>query len=436
MAGTQHLPSPRVVIGAPVYNHERECRTAIESILAQTFSDFRLLIVDDCSTDATPAIAADYTADPRVTVIRNVRRLGMIGNWRRAFDECVTRWPEAQYFAWASDHDLWEPRWLERLVAELDRAPAAVWAYPLNRRIDVEGVVVDKTSWSFETRGLASRRERLQQSLRYMSAGNMIYGLGRVEDIRACGVFRHVLMPDRLLLVELALRGEFRQVPEVLWFRRWYGAIFSLARQRRAFFPDGRPLYALVPWWISHAVVVAWLYGVRGEKRPAVSKAQGLGFSVVAFFVGGYYNLGQQLKQLRMDLLERLTFLKPVYEALHMLGVDKVKRRTHKLQKRWSKQVGLADAMKAVEKNFSDAERRQRFRAKVMKRMRGTAHRAMHRALRIAAPVLTRLPVVGPSVASRLKQAGPASDGAGRHEHAHKGGDRTNGGQEKKRRTP
>lgn len=89
------MNAPRVVIGAPVYNHASEFREAIESILSQTYNDFHLVIVDDCSTDGTDALAREYTAgDARVEFVRNERRLGMIDNWRRAFEvslEAVAR---------------------------------------------------------------------------------------------------------------------------------------------------------------------------------------------------------------------------------------------------------------------------------------------------------------------------------------------------------
>jgi glycosyltransferase involved in cell wall biosynthesis len=399
-AADRPAAGPRVVIGAPVFNHEREFREAIESIQSQTFRDFRLVIVDDCSTDRTAALAQEHAAaDSRVEYMRNERRLGMIGNWRRVFDVSVERFPDAEYFAWASDHDLWHPRWLEQLVAALDEAPEAVLAYPLNRRIGPQGEITDKRSWIFETRGVSGRGRRFRMALREMSAGNMIYGLARVNDIKACGVFRHVLLPDRLLLMELSLRGEFRQVPEVLWFRRWYGAIFSLGRQRRSFFPNGRPSYAYVPWWISHATALAWLYGVRADTAPAISRLEGFGLAVVYFFLAGLFNLGQQLHQARLDVLERATFLKPAYDELHKLGLDKVSRRTKKLGRRVSKSVGLVALIQAAQKNLSDATRRQRTRTKISKWVRRRAGSVS----RLLGKLLRAVPIVGPRVAKHAK---------------------------------
>jgi hypothetical protein len=105
-----------------------------------------------------------------------------------------------------------------------------------------------------------------------MVSGDMIYGLFRTSALPQDRLYLPVLAPDRLLLSELALSGEFVQVEDVLWRRRFVG-LASLARQRRAFWPDSRPpLTTRLPWWIVHTVIAARRYGVRlafGDYLPA-----------------------------------------------------------------------------------------------------------------------------------------------------------------------
>src|SRR5690606_19999067 len=135
------------------------------------------VLVDDQSTDQTPAIAREYEAlDPRVTYVRNPQRLGLVDNARRAFALARERYPAAEYFAWASDHDLWHPRWLQQLVETLDRHPEVVLAYPLNRRIGPSGEVLARKPWSFDTFGVTDTWTRLRLNILKMSAGNMVYG--------------------------------------------------------------------------------------------------------------------------------------------------------------------------------------------------------------------------------------------------------------------
>ena len=311
---------PRVIIGSPLFNHAKDFPEAIESILSQTFTDFALVMVDDRSTDETPAIAREYEAlDARVSYQCNPQRLGLIGNSHEAFNAARARHPEAEYFAWASDHDLWHPRWLQQLVDALDRHPEVVLTYPLNRRIGVAGEVLKRRPWAFDTCGETNRWVRMRRGIKDMSAGNMVYGLYRISALERAGVYRHVLVPDRLLFTELALYGQFKQVPQVLWFRRWYGRIFSLGRQRSSFFPAGRPLYAFFPWWISHATSLFWTFTVRGRGRPEVSRLAGVYAAVQCFVLAGLLHIWQSLRALRTRILESLEGLRPYERRVRLM---------------------------------------------------------------------------------------------------------------------
>src|SRR3989442_1823225 len=71
---------PRVSVGMPVYNGERYLAEAVDSLLAQTYEDFELIICDNASTDRTGEIARSYAArDTRVRYARNEKNLGAGG---------------------------------------------------------------------------------------------------------------------------------------------------------------------------------------------------------------------------------------------------------------------------------------------------------------------------------------------------------------------
>jgi len=384
---------PRVIIGAPLFNHEKDLPEALESILSQTYRDFALVLVDDGSSDRTPEIAREYEAlDPRVRYIRNPARLGMVDNTRRSFEVARELHPEAEYFSFASDHDLWHPRWLQQLVEALDAHPEVVLAYPLNRRIGASGEVLARKPWAFDTFGVHGGWARLRLNMLRMSAGNMLYGLYRVGDLAAVGVYRRVLVPDRLLLTELAIRGQFKQVPQVLWFRRWYGRIFSLGRQRANFFPGRRPLYMYAPWWISHGVCLFWNYAVQGVGEPRVSKRAGAALALRYIVFSGAFHLWQSLRAVRIALLERAELLRPYERRVRMISRE-VQRR------------GIVDWTSAHLKPYVGAKARRRARAQLRKRvqqggaaaLRGPAKRAL-KAFRALPLVRSRL------VPSLLKQ--------------------------------
>ncbi|HEY6887977.1 MAG TPA: glycosyltransferase family A protein, partial [Solirubrobacter sp.] len=217
--------TPRVVLAAPIYRGEAHLEQAVRSLLAQTETDFRLLLVDDASTDGTVPLARALAAeDPRIEVHVNERRLGMLGNTQRAWALAAERCPEAPYVALASDHDVWAPEWLAELVGALEGAPEAVLAYPLTTRIDAAGEdVPGLRTWRCSTAGIADPYRRLRRSYRCMVAGDMIYGLMRADAFARAGSYQAVLVPDRLLLSRLALEGEFIQVERLLWRRRFVG---------------------------------------------------------------------------------------------------------------------------------------------------------------------------------------------------------------------
>lgn len=236
-----------------LHNRAAYLPEAIDSLLAQSFTDLSLVLLDDGSTDETERIARAYERDPRVRYVRMPERQGMVTAWRTAFDLATAG--GAQYFAWASDHDRWSPRWLETLVAALDQDAAIVLAYPLTQRIDSSGNLLAKPARQFDTWRMENRDARwaLLNRSDSVAAGDIVYGLMRTSAVRDAGVFREVLCPDRLLVAELTLQGQIRQVPEILWFRRQFPA-GSIERQRSTLFAPGtRPPSRLTPPWYMHA---------------------------------------------------------------------------------------------------------------------------------------------------------------------------------------
>jgi hypothetical protein len=115
--GQCSVTAPRVSVVVGAYNGERFLRPAIESILNQTFSDFELIVVDDCSSDRTPQILKEFK-DDRMKVVRNERNLGIAETFNKGI--AATR---GEYIA-VQDHDdfSWPTR-LECEVAFLDSNP-------------------------------------------------------------------------------------------------------------------------------------------------------------------------------------------------------------------------------------------------------------------------------------------------------------------------
>jgi glycosyltransferase involved in cell wall biosynthesis len=128
----------RASIILPTYNGSKYLASAIESCLAQTYTNFELILVDDCSKDATPQIITDYVArDTRVRSIRHETNKylpeGLNTGHRAARGEFLT---------WTSDDNLLRPNFLERMISFLQSNPAAGFVYSDYTEIDDDGHVL------------------------------------------------------------------------------------------------------------------------------------------------------------------------------------------------------------------------------------------------------------------------------------------------------
>jgi len=110
------MNSPLVSVVMPVFNAEKYLSDTINSVLSQTFSDFELIIIDDCSTDGSFKLAHAYESDPRVRALRLEANSGGPARPRNfGLKEC-----RGKYIAFVDSDDLWHPRKLELQVALME----------------------------------------------------------------------------------------------------------------------------------------------------------------------------------------------------------------------------------------------------------------------------------------------------------------------------
>jgi len=104
-----------VSIIMPSYNTGRFIKETIESVLAQTYSNWELIIVDDCSKDNTDDVVSQYLSDQRIRYIKNETNSGAAVSRNRALREAKGRW-----IAFLDSDDLWEPQKLEKQIAFME----------------------------------------------------------------------------------------------------------------------------------------------------------------------------------------------------------------------------------------------------------------------------------------------------------------------------
>jgi glycosyltransferase involved in cell wall biosynthesis len=106
----------KVSIGLRVYNGAASLQRALDSLLAQTYPHFELIIADNASTDQTEKICRKYKCrDSRIRYIRHDQNLGPTKNFEYVLKEA--RYP---LFAWASHDDVWDKRFFEKLVEGIE----------------------------------------------------------------------------------------------------------------------------------------------------------------------------------------------------------------------------------------------------------------------------------------------------------------------------
>ena len=212
---------PRVSIGVPVYNGERYVARTLNSLLAQTFTDFELIITDNASTDATEAICRAYVMrDPRVCYHRSSVNVGIAGN----FNRCVAL-SRAPYFKWQAADDLVAPTFLERCVAVLDSDPSVVLAFARSLIIDEEDKPVRAADYDADADDPRPhvRFGRMINIDHHRHAAQEVYGVIRSDALRRTPGYERCVRTDSILLARLALLGRFRAVEERLFLNREHG---------------------------------------------------------------------------------------------------------------------------------------------------------------------------------------------------------------------
>ena len=208
---------PLVSIGMPVYNGDRYIRLALDSLLAQDYENFQIIISDNASTDRTPQICQEYAAIcQNIHYYRNATNLGSAKNFNRSFQLSF-----GKYFMWAAHDDLWEKTYISRCVAQLEDNPSAVLCCSEITFLNEEGSV--RYDWTLSIRNLEtlgmSISERVHQLISRVG-WFAIYGVIRSESLKKTNLFLEKYGTDVILLLELLLLGEFVKVPERLFYYR------------------------------------------------------------------------------------------------------------------------------------------------------------------------------------------------------------------------
>ena len=181
------MEAPQITVAMPVFNGEGYVHLAIQSVLDQTYSDFELLIVDNCSTDGTLDVVKTFS-DPRIHLHVNSTNLGMVGNWNRSVELAT-----GEYIKFLSHDDLLDATCLEeQITGFLNHKQENIGIVTCKKRVINEGG--KKVMPGFGLRGqsrLISGRVAIRKSIR---SGRNIIGepsvvLIKISVLKSAGPF-------------------------------------------------------------------------------------------------------------------------------------------------------------------------------------------------------------------------------------------------------
>jgi len=206
---------PRLAIGLPVFNGETYLRLALDSLLAQTFRDFQIIVSDNASTDGTEAICRDYAArDRRVRYTRNDRNIGGFANSRRTVELA-----DAELFMWAAHDDVHHPEYAASCVEVLEERPEVVLCYCAIQNIGGSGDPIETRETRLRV-DAPQPHQRFREMIRTDYRIEPIFGVMRLDVLRRTGLQGNYADSDRVLLAEMSLHGPFHRIDRTLFFRR------------------------------------------------------------------------------------------------------------------------------------------------------------------------------------------------------------------------
>ena len=198
----------------PVRNAERHLREAIDSLLAQDYPNFELIISDNASSDATESICRDYAGrDQRVGYHRSKQDRGAVWNFNQVFALAG-----GKYFMWAAHDDLRAPRYLSACVAELESRKDAAMCGTDVAFIDEDGKPVEM--WTALVRPDAPSARARVSAIARSRYWLDVYSLMRREVLAQTTLAKPVWGFDVSIELQMCLRAPVAMVHERLFIYR------------------------------------------------------------------------------------------------------------------------------------------------------------------------------------------------------------------------
>lgn len=222
---------PLVSIGLPVFNSDKTIVRALDSLLAQNYPNFEIIVSDNSSNDKTVDICKQYAQrDHRIKLHLNKKNLGINANFKIVCEKAV-----GKYFMWAAGDDFWEPEFAATLVKELESDPrigvafcAVKRQYPDGRPYDTIAFDEKHNPNNLSKLGVAAKLLSPKKQIKRLKYNLFICGIFRYEVVqRALSIDYILTYGERAFLSPIALGYRFRYVGSVLFVKTVYEKKFK-----------------------------------------------------------------------------------------------------------------------------------------------------------------------------------------------------------------
>lgn len=222
---------PILTVGIPVHNEARYIRQTLQSLVSQSFKDFRAVVSENGSDDESYAIIKEFAdSDERIEVIRQTSKLSALDNFRFVMKQAAT-----PYFMWLGGHDLLLQDYITQGISILAEQKNVALVYPLIVPIDTEGNQLDGQPFHLND-DLDSKDlgfvERLCKVVRNSFSCYANYGIMRTESTHSIP-FKKIEGTDHLILFHLATLGDIVQLKQTGIGARMHRKETSLERKSR-----------------------------------------------------------------------------------------------------------------------------------------------------------------------------------------------------------
>lgn len=217
----------------PVYNGKLFLRQALDSLLAQTHTNFELIISDNASTDNTQEICLEYAKnDERIGYHRCETNNGANWNFNRVFELS-----SGTYFMWAAHDDYWAPRYIEACLKAFSRTEGIVLSGTSCRIVKQnsnEFVALDKRLTTIDQKPVQRFMNYKKMLQGVPNTNSIFYGLYKRAFLNQIMPMQKIIGADHILLASLSLLGEFSTSKEILLTKRIGGASGSHKKNAEA----------------------------------------------------------------------------------------------------------------------------------------------------------------------------------------------------------